>query len=394
MQQVYDLVLAGGTVVDPTSGRHEVADIGISGGRVAGIEPQIAETGERIDCRGAFVTPGLIDCHTHLFSAFTAHGVSAEEACLQRGVTVAADAGSAGCHSYAAFERYVVSEAPIRVYAFLNVSAIGMPQPHLGELRLLDYVDIQGALETARRYPESVKGFKVRLGSAITGGSCLPALKRARQIGDASRLPLMLHIGGSEEPLWQILYHLRPGDIVSHCFTGLAHGILDEYGLLPAVRESRAAGILFDPAHGSSNFSFAVARRALELGFLPDTISSDNSLRNWRGPVFDLATTMAKFLALGLTIDQVVERATIGAARMLGIGDTGAGRIAVDGPADLTVLRLTKESYELRDAAGEVVRAPRLEPLYTVLGGRALACVPWRGEQAAGASAGVATNSP
>ena len=174
MQQRYDLILRGGTVIDPASGRHEVADVGISGGRIARIDPRIQADGEEINGAGAFVTPGLIDCHTHLFDAFTAHGAPVDEACLKRGVTVAVDAGSAGCLNFAAFERYVVREAPIRVFSFLNVSAIGMPQPHLGELCLLDFVDVGGAVETAARYPEIVKGFKVRLGRAMTGGSCLP----------------------------------------------------------------------------------------------------------------------------------------------------------------------------------------------------------------------------
>jgi dihydroorotase len=191
-----------------------------------------------------------------------------------------------------------------------------------------------------------------------------------------------VHIGDSPEPLPAILEHLRPGDIVSHCYTGLPHGILDAGTVLPAVRAAREAGVLFDSAHGSSNLAFAVARRAIAEGFWPDTISSDNSLRNWGGPVYDLATTMSKFLALGMPLDAVVERVTSRPAAVLGLLERGVGTLAPGRATDATVLRLTDEPYPLRDAAGEVIQAPRLEPLYTVRGGTAIACAPWRGAAA------------
>ena len=376
----YDLVLAGGTVIDPASGLHEPADVAVAGGRVARIGPGLAARGGRtIDCRGAFITPGLIDCHTHIFDLFTTLGAPVDEACFQRGVTVAVDGGSAGAWTFPAFERFVVGPAAPRVLCFLNVAAAGILDMRAGELRLLDHIDEEAALATAARYPDVVRGFKVRLGEHMTGGSCLPALRRARAIGDAARLPLMLHIGGTEEPLAEILEYLRPGDIVSHCYTGQPHGILDGEAVAATVRDARRAGVLFDSAHGAGNLSFAVARRAVAQGFLPDTISSDNSRRNWRGPVYDLATTMSKFLALGLTLDQVIARVTARPAALLGIDDEGAGRITPGGPAELTVLRLTDELFELRDAVGESIEARRLEPLWTIRRGEMTPCAPWRG---------------
>lgn len=378
----YDLVLANGTVIDPASGLHQDSDVAIADGKVARLGQGLAAEGARvIDCRGAFVTPGLIDLHTHIFHHVSTIGAPVDEALFQRGVTAAADGGSAGAWTFAAFVEYVVKPAPIPVFAFLNISGMGILDRDAGELRLLDYINVPAALETARNHPDIIKGFKVRAGEHLTGGSCVPVMRKAREIGDAAKLPLLLHIGDSHEGLPEILSYLRPGDIVSHCYTGLRHGIIEEDAVLPAVRTAREQGILFDPAHGSSNFSYRVARRAIERGFLPDTISSDNSLRNWRGPVYDLATTMSKFLALGLSIDQVVERATVRPAAILGLAD--AGRIAPGLPADLTVLRLTDESYPLPDAAGETITAPRLEPEWTVRLGVPHTCAPWRGHPTA-----------
>lgn len=381
--ELYDLVLAGGTVIDPAAGRHEVADVAFAGGTVARVSPHLAAAARRVlDCRGAYVTPGLIDCHTHVFHTVSTIGAPVEAVCFQRGVTLAVDAGSAGCWTYPAFQRYVVEPAPIPVLCFLNVSALGILDLRVGELRLLDYLDVDSAVETAARHPEVVRGFKVRLGRHIVGETCLPALRGARAAADRAQLPLMVHIGDSPEPLPAILDHLRPGDIVSHCYTGLPHGILDDGAVLPAVRAAREAGVLFDSAHGSSNLAFAVARRAIAEGFWPDTISSDNSLRNWGGPVYDLATTMSKFLALGMPLDAVVERVTSRPAAVLGLLERGVGTLAPGRATDATVLRLTDEPYPLRDAAGEVIQAPRLEPLYTVRGGTAIACAPWRGAAA------------
>ena len=375
-----DLLLTGGTVVDPTARAPFVADVAISGDRIVEIAPNIrTSAGRQVNCRGQYVTPGLIDYHTHIFNGVSNIGAPVAEACLQRGVVLAVDAGSAGAWTFPAFRRYVVEAAPLRVFSFLNVSALGIINMSVGELRLLDYLQPDAAIETARANSDVVRGFKARLSEHVVGPSSLPALRLARAIADATELPLMIHIGETHEELPAIIDLLRPGDIVSHCYTGLSHGILDDDDLLPAVREARSAGIIFDPAHGASNFSYAVARRALDLGFLPDTISSDNSLRNWRGPVFDLVTTMSKFLALGMTISQVVERVTARPAALLGADVEGYGKLATGGPAEVTVLRLTDEEYDLPDAMKQTLRARRLEPLLTIHAGQVIEATPWRG---------------
>jgi dihydroorotase len=191
----------------------------------------------------------------------------------------------------------------------------------------------------------------------------------------------MVHIGETAEPLPAVLDHLRPGDIVAHCYTGKPHGILEGDHVLPAVRAARERGVLFDSAHGRSNLSFEVARRAIADGFLPDVLSSDTSARNWRGPVFDLLTSVSKLVALGAPFDECVRRATVVPARLLGLDTEGYGRLAVGGRADVTVVTETDE-VTLPDAAGNSIVAPRLEPTLVLHAGAVVETVPWRGAPA------------
>jgi dihydroorotase len=192
----------------------------------------------------------------------------------------------------------------------------------------------------------------------------------------------MVHIGETEEPLPALLGLLRPGDIVAHCYTGKPHGILagdsGQLGVLPEVLEARERGVLFDSAHGRSNLSFEVARKAIADGFLPDLLTSDTSARNWRGPVFDLVTSAAKLRALGMSMDEIAPRVTIAPARLLGLDTEGYGTLAEGGPAHVTVLADTPETV-LPDAAGNEIVASRLEPVLVLHHGRQVEVTPWRG---------------
>jgi dihydroorotase len=375
-----DLILANGTVIDPASERHEVADVGIVGGRVARIASPIAEPARRVvDCTGTYVVPGLVDAHTHIFAHVSTLGAPVEEGLLQRGVVAAADAGSAGASTYEAFQRFVVEPAPIRVLSFLNVSVLGVIDFRFGELLNPHTLSVEDALETARTHSGTIRGFKIRLSEDVVGERCLPLLEASVRLAREAGLPLMVHIGETGAPLSSILERLGPGDVVSHCYTGKPNGIFENGKLIPEVERARFRGVLFDSAHGRSNFSFAVARSALAEGFLPDVISSDTSLRNWRGPVYDLVTTMSKFLALGVSLDDIIKRTTMAAASLLGIEKEGFGRVAEGQAAHVTVLRLTDEVYEFRDAVGAELKGPRLEPYLVVNRGNEVSTTPWRG---------------
>ena len=164
---------------------------------------------------------------------------------------------------------------------------------------------------------------------------------------------------------------MRPGDIVTHSFHGSERGIITDAGrVLPAALEARERGVIFDVGHGAGSFSFDVAEKAAEHGFVPSTISSDVHRYNIRGPVFDLATTMSKYLYLGLSIDETVSMASDRAARAIGwLGEAGTLRVGAE--ADISVLRLEDRPVTLTDARGATRQGNRLlVPVETLRAGR------------------------
>jgi dihydroorotase len=376
----FDLVLAGGTVFDPVAGTSRIADVGVTGDRVARIASGASLDGaDVVDCTGAYVLPGLVEAHTHVFADVSKVGAPPDEAHLRRGVVAAADAGTVGASTFAAFQKYVVEPSAMRLVNFLNVSVLGLIDFRFGELLNPDTLVPDDAVAVARTHPETVRGFKIRLSEDVVGHAWRPLLKASLEVAGEVGRPLMVHIGETPEPLPYVLEMLRPGDIVSHCYTGKPYGILDGAGnVLPEVLDARARGVLFDSAHGRSNLSFAVARQAIAQGFLPDLLTSDTSARNWRGPVFDLVTSAAKLRALGMTLAQIAPRVTSQPARVLGLDTEGYGTLVEGGPAHVTVLADTPATT-LPDAAGDSIVAPRLEPVVVLHHGRPVELAPWRG---------------
>ncbi|HLI16629.1 MAG TPA: amidohydrolase/deacetylase family metallohydrolase [Acidimicrobiales bacterium] len=384
MANDYDLVLVGGRVRDPASGLDAEADVAVAAGRIVAIDTGLSAGARSVlDCRGCYVSPGLVDSHTHIFWPVSKVGAPADEAHLRRGVVAAADAGTAGASTFAAFRRFVVEPTRLRICSFLNVSVLGLIDFRFGELLNPATLVADDAVETAAANRDVVRGLKIRMSTDVVGTrapEALALLEQAVAVGERAGVPLLVHIGETAPSLDEILARLRPGDVVAHCYTGKEENILDEDGKVrPSVLEARERGVRFECAHGKSNFSYLVAGPAIEQGFLPDVVCSDTSYRNWNGPVFDLLTTMSKLVALGMDLDDVLERATAAPARLLGLWDEGYGRLEVGGPAHLSVFERLEAADELFDAAGNTRPVHRLEPRWTVVGGEAVEPLPWRG---------------
>ncbi|MFI7701211.1 amidohydrolase/deacetylase family metallohydrolase [Nonomuraea sp. NPDC049480] len=368
----YDLLLAGGEVIDVGGGHVGRLDVGVRGGRIAAVAPALPRHAARevIDAGGKLITPGLVDLHTHVHPGATYWGIDPDSVAWYSGVTTWIDAGSAGAYAIDSL-RAAVSGSQVRVAALLNVSAVGLTAPD-GESRELANCDVDLAAATLAANRDLIYGVKVRMDRKTVGENGLEPLRRAITVAEAAGVPVMVHIGVAPPAVDEVLRLLRPGDVVTHCASGLAEGMFDGTSIAPAVAGAHAAGVLFDIGHGSGGFSFDVLEAQLKAGVTPHTISSDLHARCLYGPVFDLPTTMTKLLAVGMPLEEVVAAATVRPARALNLPG-GIGTLAVGARADLAVFALEEGAFELVDShrRGRVADR-RLVNEMTYVAGRAL----------------------
>ncbi|HYY25290.1 MAG TPA: amidohydrolase/deacetylase family metallohydrolase [Candidatus Udaeobacter sp.] len=376
-KQLTDFLLQGGRVIDPASGIDGQLDIRVRGGIIDAMEPNLpVDEATVLDVTGLIVTPGLIDVHLHLMNGLGAHGADPDVFGVGSGVTTVVDAGSAGHTLLTIFRRYVTDNAKTRVLNYVNLSTLGgVAGPGysiLSDPRLIDEEKIASAVETNR---DIIVGIKVMATGAALGGEGLKPLARARKLGDSLKLPLLVHIGESwsktatAPPIGEVLKYLRPGDIVTHMFTVHPGGLLDPNGRLwPQVRDAKESGVLMDVGHGLHNLNFDVARKVLDQGLKPDGVSTDGHRGNRAGPVYDLPTTMAKLMALGFSLSQVIEMATVNAARLLRrSGEMGFLRVGC--PAEISVLRLEERVWNAVDSQKATLPARQaLVPVYAIRG--------------------------
>jgi dihydroorotase len=345
----FDLIIAGGEVVDPGSGLAGRLDIGVTENRIAAVERSLsgAEARKRLDAIGQVVTPGLFDLHAHLYWGATYWGIEPDPIASRTGVTTWLDAGTAGGYSFPAFRRYVIERSASRVYALLNVSAIGLIAPTY-EMANLDYLDLGLARQIVEANRDVIVGLKARIDALTTRGVGLEPLRLARKLADALRLPVMVHIGKLPPGIEEIFTLLKPGDILTHCCTGQTNRLVSADGrLFDFVRRAWDAGVVMDVAHGTGSFSYEVAEQMLAAGCPPDIISTDLHQLSVQGPMFDLPTTLSKFLNLGMSLPDAIERATSRPARAIGRPDLA--RLAPGAPADVAVFALEDGHFTYHD---------------------------------------------
>ena len=348
----YDLLIQGGTVIDPSQGLAARRDMAMSRGKVAAVEPSLdaADAAEVLDASGLIVTPGLVDLHVHAYWGASTYGVDPDISNAAKGVTTALDAGSAGAQTFGAFRRHTLTRADTRLFALLNISAMGMISPTIGELEDDRWADVELAVEAGLANRDYVKGVKARLGRHLVGDSDdVEMLGRALEAAERVGGFVMVHVGNTPTPLPTLLRMLGAGDVVTHCFHGFEDGVLEESGaVLESLAEAQARGVVVDLGHGGGGFSLKAAEKAVANGLLPVTISSDVHTVSIDGPVYDLLTTMTKMLHLGLPLEDVIRRSTETPARALGL-DESLGTLRVGAEGDAAVLRLEEGSFELVD---------------------------------------------
>jgi dihydroorotase len=374
-KQLTNFVLKGGRVLDPASGLEGGQDIHVRDGVVEAIGADLkADSATIIDVKGLIVTPGLIDVHLHLMNGLGAFGVDPDIFGVGSGVTTVVDAGSAGHSLLTVFRNYVTRNAKTRVLNYVNLSTLGgVTGPGysiLADPRLIDEDKIEKAVEANR---DIIVGIKIMATGGALGAEGLKPLARARKLGDNLKIPLLVHIGESWTKdatpvhIEDVLKYLREGDIVTHMFTAHPGGLLDPNGKLwPQVRDAKESGVLMDVGHGLHNLNFDVARKVLDQELFPDGVSTDGHRGNRAGPVYDLPTTMAKLMALGFSLERVVEMATANAAKLLGRTNE-LGRIRVGRAADISVLQVEDREWNAVDSQkGTIPARQALVPVYAI----------------------------
>jgi len=372
---MYDLVLKGGRVVDPSSGFDGVLDIAVENGAIARVAAGIApaEAARVIEVGGKIVTPGLIDLHAHVFEGFNRTGVNPDLAGVLAGVTTIVDAGSAGAATFGGW-RHILPHCHTEIVPFLHICQTGLAT--LPDIIAESSVNLTDTVRVASEHKGLIHGIKARMvspGLEIVGME-MPRLARraAREAG----IKLMVHIGDTEKRydpkvIHPLLSLLEPGDILTHYFTPNPGGVLDGNGkLVPEVKEAADRGVWFDTAHGRMNFSFDVGRRVIEQGVLPHCISTDLTVPGRVMTVHSMAEMMTRFLGLGFTLPQVVTMCTANPAKAAGVADR-LGSLAVGRQADISVLDIRPGDWMVYDVLGAGLRVDRaVVPFVTVKKGR------------------------
>jgi dihydroorotase len=368
-----DLLVRGGEVARRGGNGTSRLDVGIRGGRIVALGPDLGYLAarERLEAAGCLVAPGLVDLHAHVYDGVTPMGIAPDDVAFPGGVTTVADAGSAGPPGIAGFGRYVAGPARCRVRCLVNWSRLGLVGAQAaGELEDPRYADPEGVERVLRQYPDLVRGIKLRVSRDMVGGPCAAHVAAAAAVGRDCGRPLHLHIGHSVEALSEIAELLSPGDMITHCQTPKRPSLVDdELRLVPGMRQARERGVLFDSGHGKTHFDFAIARSLLEQDFPPDTLSSDISRTSYDMLAPGVLTVANKWWALGWPLGDVLHAMTAAAADWLVPGGA-LGRLEMGAIADLAVLDRVQGDRTYTDAAGaELTAREWLEPRATVFGG-------------------------
>jgi dihydroorotase len=354
-QTQYDLLLRGGHVIDPRNDINGVQDVAIANGKIAAVSARIdpASAFKTVDVAGLYVTPGLIDLHAHVYTGTGErnsyagdNSVPPDGFTFRVGVTTVADAGCAGWRNFADFKERIIDRSRTRVLALLNIVGHGMRGGKF-EQDLAD-MEAKPTADMARKYPGLIVGIK----TAHYAGPEWAPVERSVEAGTLAGIPVMVDFGANkaERPIEELLTKkLRPGDIYTHVYSGLRNEQVDGR-VNPGLWEGRKRGVLFDVGHGGGSFLWRIAVPAVKEKFLPDTISTDLHIGSMNAGMKDMLNVMGKFLALGLSLDDVIRRSTWNAARA--IRQEQLGHLSVGALADVTVLRVEQGSFGFVDMNG------------------------------------------
>lgn len=384
----FDLLLRGGRVVDPQSGLNAVRDVAIAGGKIAAVDERIdpALARQVADCSGLYVSPGLIDIHTHVFTGTNERGSYAGDNSVypdgftfRSGVTTVVDVGGAGWRNFETFKGTVIDRSKTRVLAMLNIVGHGMRGGKYEDN--LEDMQAGPTAELAKQH----KGLVVGVKCAHYSGPEWQPVETAVKAGEAADIPVMIDFGANkpERPIGQLLTEkLRPGDIYTHCYSGLRDELVDGKPN-PALFAGRKRGVIFDVGHGGGSFRWSVALACMQAGFPPDSISTDLHIGSMNAGMKSQINVMSKFLNMGMPVEEAIEQSTWNPAKEVKREDLG--RLSVGSVADVTVMRLHDGDFGFVDSfGGRLKGTKKLECELTLKDGRpvwdlnGLTAVDWR----------------
>ena len=378
----FDLLLRNANVLDPSQGLAGQRDIGMRYGLIELIAPNIpAERAHRVmDVGGKLVTPGLIDLHCHTYPFGSAIGIPADELVAHQCTTTVVSAGDAGANNFAAFRRFIAPASRTRQYAFVHIALAGMAGFPVPELFNIDYAQPEAAARVVAENADMVLGVKVRMSENVIGRHGLEPLKRAIRACELSGVParVMCHIGGVADRalMTQILDLFRPGDVLTHCYSGAPNNagegtnIVQDGKLLPAALAAKRRGVIFDIGHGGGSFDYTIAEAAIAQGCPPDTISSDMHVFSGNSPGMPyLPWVMSKLIGLGFSLSDVVAMTTSAPARVIARLPKH-GTLQVGAPADLSILERVDGPVEFVDTRNNKRNGQmHLRPFGTIVAG-------------------------
>ena len=371
-----DLLIKGGQVIDPSQNLRGKLDVAVNDGVISQIAPHIesAEASQIIDASGKVVTPGLIDLHCHVYEAVVSTGVNPDLVGIRSGVTTLVDGGSAGCYTFGGFPRYVVPRAKTRLFCLLNIAGTGLAR--LPDMTARGDIDLDETVRVIQANKPLIQGVKLRAVSPAVSTMGIEIVHLAKRAAKEGGVRLMVHIGDTDAGdgptlTRELLPLMESGDILTHLFNGNPGRILDDGGkVIPEILEAQDRGVFMDTAYGRHNFSFDIARRALDQGVTPQSISTDVSVPGRKNAVHSMTEMLGRFLALGFSLEEVIRMTTANPAKALDMEDV-LGSLEVGRDADITVLEEATGDWIFRDTVGETLKgAKALVPVVTVKDGQ------------------------
>ncbi len=383
---LFELVIKNGRVIDPSQGLDEVLDVGVSEGKIAALKAdlEVLPDTQVLDATGMLVTPGLIDIHVHASEHVGGFNVNADTVGVKMGVTTVVDAGSCGVLGFPGFRKLVAGNAVTRIYHIPNVYLVYQASADfitlkIGAVFAKENFSLSKAVKLFEENSDIIVGFKCIAATKVSGETESMPLNYGKQISRATNLPLTVHLGWLPFYSWLaprlVFQQLEARDIVTHVYRRVGN-VLDEAGrVLPEVLAARDRGVVLDVGHGTGDFDFEVAKRALDQGVKPDTISGDITNDSCvTGPVFSLTETMTKFLYLGLPLNEVLAMTTCNAARAIG-REAQLGSLAVGREGDISILNYREGLWKLTDGIHHLRwEGRKLIPQWTIRAGQVIPC--------------------